>query len=212
MTERSLILTLACEAVPGIIAAVTAELAGRGANIAETAQFWDRDSNRFFLRIAFLVAPDAEPRDYEAALAPAAERFGMELGIADSARLPKIIIMVSKFDHALLHLLYQVRIGWLRAEVAAIVSNHADARVVAEHHGIPFHHWPVTRDTKAEVEDRLIGLVEETGAELVVLARYMQVLSDRLSQHLLGRSSTSTTPFCRASRVPSPIIRRTSGG
>ena len=187
MPERSLILTLSCDGRPGIIAAVTGELAARGANITETAQFWDRGSNRFFLSIAFLVAPDEQPGDFEDALAPAVERFGIKLAIVDSARLARIVILVSRFDHALMHLLYQARVGWLRAEVAAIVSNHEDARAVAEHHDIPFHYWPVTHDTKAECEARLLTLVEDTGAELVVLARYMQVLSDEISQRLSGR-------------------------
>jgi formyltetrahydrofolate deformylase len=96
--------------------------------------------------------------------------------------------MVSRFDHALLHLLYQIRVGWLDAEVAAIVSNHPDARSAAEHAGIPFHHWPVTPAIKADVEARLLALVADSGAELVVLARYMQVLSADLAARLAGRA------------------------
>ena len=95
--------------------------------------------------------------------------------------------MVSKFDHAMLHLLYQIRVGWLDAEVAAIVSNHEDSRAEAENAGIPYHCWKVTPATKAGQEARLTALVEETGAELVVLARYMQVLSDDFSSRLFGR-------------------------
>jgi formyltetrahydrofolate deformylase len=94
--------------------------------------------------------------------------------------------MVSKFDHALLHLLYQIRVGWLNAEVVAIVSNHEDSRRTAEIEGIPFHCWKVAKDNKAEQEARLLELVKETGAELVVLARYMQVLSNDLSNRLFG--------------------------
>ena len=102
-------------------------------------------------------------------------------------RLPRIIIMVSKFDHCLEHLLYQIRVGWLRAEVAAIVSNHEDARDAAERSHIPFHCWPVSKDNKAAQEERLIALCGDTAADLIVLARYMQVLSDDFSSHHFGR-------------------------
>ena len=117
--------------------------------------------------------------------------------------------MVSKFDHALLHLLYQIRVGWLRAEVAAIVSNHEDARRIADHEGIRFVHLPVTPETKPAQEAALLALVEETGAELVILARYMQVLSDDLTRKLSGARSTSTTRSCRPSRAPTPTSRPT---
>jgi formyltetrahydrofolate deformylase len=187
MTDRHLILTLSCGDRPGIVAAVAAGLAAHGANIAESAQFWDRQSNRFFLRIAFLAEAAAVPADFARALGPTIERFSMDATVVDGARRPRIIIMVSRFDHALLHLLYQIRVGWLDAEVVAIVSNHEDARRVAEHEEIRFHCWPVTHDTKARQEERLLSLVEETGAELIVLARYMQVLSNGLSSRLFGR-------------------------
>ncbi len=186
MTDRLFVLTLACEDRPGIVAAVTAELALRGANIAESNQFWDRASNRFFMRIAFTSA-DLSRAHMEAALAPAIHRFGMTAQVYDRADRPKMILMVSKFDHALLQLLYQVRQGTLDADVAAIVSNHTDAARWAEIEGLPFHHLPVTAATKAEQEARLLEIVEETGSELVVLARYMQVLSDGLSRQLFGR-------------------------
>ncbi|WP_370193512.1 formyltetrahydrofolate deformylase [Aurantimonas coralicida] len=187
MTEHAFILTLSCSDQPGIVAAVTTELADAGANIAESAQFWDRQTGRFFLRIAF-TAPASASRDaLERQLAPVAARFDMKLAITDEARVPKIILMVSKFDHALLHLLYQIRVGWLRAEVVAIVSNHEDSRRTADHEGVPFHHWPVTRETKAEQEERVLKLVRDSDADLVVLARYMQVLSDNLSRRLSGK-------------------------
>ncbi len=187
MSDHPMVLTLSCVDRPGIVAAVTTELAGLGANIAESNQFWDRATNRFFMRIAF-SAPETVGRDMvEHALKPAIDRFDMKTEIADQARTPRIVIMVSKFDHALLHLLYQIRVGRLRAEVAAIVSNHEDSRGIAEYEGIPFHHWPVTADNKPEQEERLTRLVKETGADLVVLARYMQILSSDLSNRLYGQ-------------------------
>ncbi|RCS23753.1 formyltetrahydrofolate deformylase [Phyllobacterium salinisoli] len=187
MADHSYILTLSCEDQPGIVAAVTTELAGVGANIAESNQFWDRQTNRFFMRIAFTVPDGISKDDIERAIKPAVERFAMKTAIVDQARRPKIIIMVSKFDHALLHLIYQIRVGWLDAEVVAIVSNHEDSRRTAELEGITYHYWPVTKDSKGAQEEKLIALVKDTGADLVILARYMQVLSDNLSKRLFGK-------------------------
>ncbi|WP_150526293.1 formyltetrahydrofolate deformylase [Roseibium sediminis] len=181
------VLTLSCEDKPGIVAAVTTELADLGANIAESDQFWDQVSNRFFMRIA-IRAPDGIGKDkVQKAIEPVISRFDMKTSIADWSARPKIIIMVSKFDHAMLHLLYQIRVGWMDAEVVAIVSNHADSKRTAEIEGVPYHHWPVNRDNKAEQEEKLLKLVKDTGADLVVLARYMQVLSDNISKRLFGK-------------------------
>jgi formyltetrahydrofolate deformylase len=186
MPKHRFILTLSCDDRPGIVAAVTTELAGLGANIAESAQFWDRSSNRFFMRIAF-VAPEAAPAAaVERALRPTFDRFGMKTALFDASVRPRMIVMASRFDHALLHLLYQIRTGWLDAEVAAVVSNHDEARRIAEGEGVAFHHLPVTPETKAAQERRLLDIVRESEAELVVLARYMQVLSDELSKRLYG--------------------------
>lgn len=204
MSDMSLILTLSCDARPGIIAAVTGTIADLGGNITESAQYWDRTTDRFFLRIAFLGPATVAPAELERALAPAIERFGMELQVTDAARPPRIIIMVSKFDHALLHLLYQIRVGWLHAEVAAIVSNHEDSRGIAEEAGLRFVHLPVTRDTKPEQEARLLDLVEETSAEAVILARYMQVLSNDLAGRLSGRAINIHHSFLPAFKGAKP--------
>ena len=186
MTEHKFILKLSCLDQPGIVAALTTTLAARGANILEANQFCDRATNQLFIRIAFAV-PEGVTRDVlDLALKPAVDRFDIKLKIEDLSRRPKIIIMVSKFDHGLLHLLYQIKVGWLNAEVAAIVSNHEDSRKTAEQEGIPFYYWPVNKDNKADRETQLIDLVTETGSELVVLARYMQVLSNELSNRLYG--------------------------
>lgn len=186
MTEHKFILKLSCLDQPGIVAAITTALAARGANILESNQFCDRPTNELFLRIAFAVPATTTKDVLELALKPAVDRFDMKLKIEDLSRRPRIIIMVSKFDHGLLHILYQIKVGWLNAEVAAVVSNHEDSRATAEHEGIPYYYWPVNKDNKAEREQQLIDLVQETGAELVVLARYMQVLSDNLSNRLFG--------------------------
>ncbi len=187
MQDNDYVLNLTCTDRPGIVAAVTTELAAIGANIAESNQFWDRKSGRFFMRIAFAAGEATSREDVERALKAPIERFDMKTELANLARRPKIIVMVSKFDHAMLHLLYQVKVGWLNADVAAIVSNHEDYRRVAEAEGLAFHCWPVTRDNKPEQEAKLLELVNSSRADLVVLARYMQVLSDDLSKRLFGR-------------------------
>lgn len=179
------ILRLSCYAQPGIVAAVTGALAQTGANLVESSQFWDEGCDRFFLRTSFLALKGS---DIISALVPVRARFDMDLDLMRAARKPRLIVMVSKFDHALLHLLYQIRIGWLNAEVCAIVSNHPDAEGIAAREGVPFHHWPVTKDTKPEVEARLVALADKLNADLVVLARYMQILSDDLARQLEGRA------------------------
>src|SRR5687768_6619771 len=131
MSSANFVLTLSCADRPGIVAAVTTELAALNANIAESNQFWDRETGRFFMRLAF-TNPEGLGRDaIERALKSPIERFSMKTSLADEGQKKRIVILVSKFDHTLLHLLYQIRVGWLEAEVAAIVSNHPDARKIA---------------------------------------------------------------------------------
>ena len=187
MTDHSFILTLNCADQPGIVAAVTTELASIGANIAESNQYWDRQTGQFFMRIAFANASCKGGDEITRVLKPAVDRFGIKTTLVDRSRKPRLIIMVSKFDHALLHLLYQVKVGWLNAEVVAIVSNHEDSRPTAELEGVPFHFWKATKDNKPELDEKLLNLVRDTDADLVVLARYMQVLSDNISKRLYGK-------------------------
>jgi formyltetrahydrofolate deformylase len=186
VSEHSYTLRIACDDQPGIVATVASALASRGANIIESNQFWDRQTNQFFLRIATSTPENVSKAEIELMLNPAVDRFNMKLKIDDLSRRPKIIIMVSKFDHAMLHLLYQIKVGWLDAEVAAIVSNHEDARKIADQEGIPFHYWPVNKENKIEQEAKLADLIKETKSELVVLARYMQVLTNDLSSQFYG--------------------------
>jgi formyltetrahydrofolate deformylase len=204
MAETSFTLTLTSAPLPGIIAAVSTAIADLGGNIAETNQHWDRPTDRFFLRVAFLGPEGLTVAAVERALAPTVDKLGLDLAVTDAARPPRIIAMVSRFDHALLHLLYQIRVGWLAAEVAAIVSNHEDARRVADHEGVRFVHLPVTPETKAAQEAALLALVAETGAETVILARYMQVLSDDLSRKLSGRAINIHHSFLPAFKGANP--------
>jgi formyltetrahydrofolate deformylase len=187
VSDRTFILTLSCVDRPGIVAAVTTELAALGANIAESNQFWDRETGRFFMRLSFTAPEGAGREAIERALRSPTERFGMQTTLDDIARRKKVLVMVSKFDHALLHLLYQIRVGWLDAQVAAIVSNHPDAKPIAEQAGVPFYLLPVDNTNKAAQEAKLQELALSTEADVVVLARYMQVLSDSFSKRLFGR-------------------------
>ncbi|MDF3218155.1 formyltetrahydrofolate deformylase [Mesorhizobium sp. M7A.F.Ca.CA.001.09.2.1] len=183
----SFILTLSCEDQAGIVAAVTTELANLGTNIAESSQHWDRASNRFFMRIAFSAPAWVSADAITKGLAPVVNRFGLSSRLLERSRRPKIVIMVSKFDHALLHLIYQIRVGWLEAEVAAIISNHEDSRETAAWAGIPYHVLPISKENKQEQEGRILAVIEDVGADLVVLARYMQVYSDDLAGRLFGK-------------------------
>ena len=188
MSVPEFILTLDCVDQPGIVAAVTTQLAASGGNITESNQFGDADTGRFFMRIAFTAPGDATRENIDSALAEVKTRFGMTLSVDSAARIRPIVILVSRFDHALEHLLYQVKVGWLRAHVGAIVSNHLDARAAAELRGIPFQYLPVTPSTKLDQEWQIEKVIAGTNAELVVLARYMQVLSDRFASSLSGRA------------------------
>ena len=185
--SRTHILNLSCDDQPGIVAAVATALLRVGANIAESAQFLDQRSNRFLMRISFTAPGEVAAEEIERALGEPAERFGMAFSLLDADRTPAIVVMASRSDHALLHLIYQIRVGWLKARIVGIVSNHEDGRRIADAEGIPYHVWPATRDNRAEREARLLELVAGTSAELIVLARYMQVLSDSLATQMIGR-------------------------
>lgn len=187
-----LTLTLACPDRPGITARVTGFLFERGANILDAQQFNDRAANggedRFFMRVVF--DPDGSTAEgLRADFAALAAEFGMEWKMAREDRPRRTIIMVSKFDHCLVDLLYRWRTGELAIDPVAIVSNHPrEAAIRVDIGQIPFHHIPVTPDTKPAAEAQLRALAAETDAELVVLARYMQVFSDALSAHFAGRA------------------------
>lgn len=186
-----LILTLGCEDRPGITARVTAFLFDRGCNILEAQQFNDRwtegEADRFFMRVEF-DRNGAALEQLRADCANFAEAFGMRWKIVPRDAPRRVIIMVSKFDHCLVDLMYRRRIGELNIEPVAIISNHPrEAAIRTDIGDVPFYHLPVTHDTKPEQEARVRRIAEETRAELVVLARYMQIFSDEQSAHFAGR-------------------------
>jgi formyltetrahydrofolate deformylase len=189
MPHSSYVLTLDCPNRPGIVAAVATAIFEQGGNILEAQQYDDTQSHRFLARIVLDHPCDAlDPAALRSALASVAARFDMRWALRDRVQLHRVLLMVSKFDHCLADILYRWRLGELPMEIAAIVSNHPrETYARLDFAGVPFHHLPVTKDSKAAQEAALLRLVEDTGSELVVLARYMQVLSDDLAGRLAGR-------------------------
>lgn len=182
-----LILTLSCADRPGITARVTSFLFAGGGNILEAQQFNDRSSKAFFMRVEF--DPGNSERDHLCdQFVGLANEFEMGWKLAQCDRPRRVLIMVSKFDHCLADLLYRWRIGELAMEPVAIISNHSRESIEHAHlGGIPFHHLPVTPETRPEQEAEVRKLADRYDAELVILARYMQILSDRQAEHFAGR-------------------------
>ncbi len=185
MQPSSYVLALSCPDRPGIVRAVSGVLADAGGNITESGQFSDPGTGRFLMRVQadVTLGRDELARQF----APVAEEFAMTWRLDVLGRRMRTLVMVSREAHCLNDLLFRQRSGLLPVEVPAVVSNHEDLRPLAEFYDVPFHHLPVEAGGKAEAEARLLALVEEVDAELVVLARYMQVLSDDLCRSLEGR-------------------------
>jgi formyltetrahydrofolate deformylase len=186
--EPNFVLTLSCPDKFGIVAAVSGCLAGNNCNITDSAQFRDPTTGRFFMRVSFTAPDDAPQAKVADAFQPIFARFNMAAQIHDLSRRPRAIIMVSRFGHCLNDLLYRHRIQALNIDISAIVSNHRDFYQLAASQDVPFHHLPVTQETKERQEARLLELIEDEKADLVVLARYMQILSDNLCRKLEGRA------------------------
>lgn len=188
MTVNRQILTLSCDDRPGLVANVTRILADNGGNILESQQFNDTDSNKFFMRVVFECGLDGKPE----LLASTIEAFAISDNLTWTLRAAserrKVMLMVSKFDHCLGDLLYRQRIGELPMDVVGIICNHPrEALKISLVGDVPFHYLPITKDTKPQQEAQIKALVNQSGAELVVLARYMQILSDDLARFLSGR-------------------------
>ena len=186
-TPSDLILTVTCETRRGIVAAVAGFLAANGCNITDSAQFDDLQNGRFFMRVSFRSETGATIDDLRAGFPSVARPFAMDFAFHDAHRRTRVLLMVSNFGHCLNDLLYRWRIGALPIDIVGVVSNHPTYRTVVEQAGLPFHLIPVTPANKPEAEAELMALVDRTETELVVLARYMQVLSDRLCTALSGR-------------------------
>jgi len=181
------ILNLSCPDRQGIVHAVSGFLLARHGNIEEAAQYNDHDTGLFFMRVQF--ACDAvQQDDLRAQLATLAEEFGMKWTLHDTTQPMRTVLMVSKEGHCLNDLLFRWKSGLLPLDIRAIVSNHREFYQLAASYNVPFHHIPVTAATKAQAEAKQYEVIESEGAELVVLARYMQILSDDLCKKLAGRA------------------------
>jgi len=179
------VLTLSCPNRTGIVYAVSKFLFEHGCNITDSGQFDDLATGRFFMRVAFDALDGKQSCDsLRGEFEAVAQEFGMDWQLHDEAVQSRVVIMVSKFDHCLMDLLYRHRIGELKVDIVGIISNHRDSYRLAAEHDIPFHHLPVTRETKTEQEQKLLDLLAEMKPDLLVLARYMQVLSDDLCASL----------------------------
>ncbi|SDT60722.1 formyltetrahydrofolate deformylase [Pseudarthrobacter equi] len=186
-TDQKFVLTLSCGERAGIVQAVTTFLFDRGFNIDEHQQFDDSLRETLHLRTAFSGSPAYTRETLEEEFRPIADRFDMKFSFNDQTQ-QRVLVMVSKFGHCLNDLIFRWRGGTLGGDLVAVVSNHETHRAMAEAAGLPFIHIPVTADTKADAEQRLLDLVEEYDVDLVVLARYMQVLSNDLCRALEGRA------------------------
>ena len=184
------ILNATCDSRMGTVAAVSVFLASRKCYISDMQQFDDVLTGRFFVRVSFYGDPVQTPEleALKAEFLEVAEQEDMEWAIHDGEKKPRVLIMVSKFDHCLNDLLYRHRTGELKMDITTVISNHPDLRPMVEGHNIPFVCLPVTPETKAGREQQLLDIVSATNSELVVLARYMQVLSDDLCRSLRGRA------------------------
>ncbi|MBG6118474.1 formyltetrahydrofolate deformylase [Sphingobium sp. JAI105] len=188
MTLSSYVLTLSCPDQPGIVARVTAEIFKHQGNIREANQFDDVETGRFFMRVLFDVPNETLAADLIEQFGPIALRHSMAWSIRQQSRRRKVLLLASKFDHCLNDLLYRWRIGELNMDVVGIVSNHPQETYGStDIDEIPFHHLPITTDTKPQQEAEIKAIVDDSEAELVVLARYMQILSGDLASFLSGR-------------------------
>jgi len=188
MPDTRQLLTLSCPNRPGIVAQVSAAIFACQGDIKEAHQFDDTETGRFFARMALSLPDEAQAARLARMFAPIAHDLAMDWSFRPKAYRSRVLILASRFDHCLVDLLYRWRIGEFAMDVAGVISNHPkETYRAADLEGLAFHHLPVTKETKPQQEAQIRALVEETGAELVVLARYMQILSDDLSAWLSGR-------------------------
>ena len=181
------VLLIVCDDRKGIVAAVANSIASQDCNIVESSQYGDEATGRFFMRIAITCPAGSTKESFEAAFLPVATAFQLEWRIHDLRKKLRAMIMVSQGGHCLNDLLYRTATKRLPMEITSVVSNHQNWQRRAEHEGIPFYHLPVTPENKLEQEAKLLAMVEEQNVDLVILARYMQVLSDQLCRKLDGR-------------------------
>jgi formyltetrahydrofolate deformylase len=184
---ENFVLTVQCQSRRGIVAAIATFLAEHGCNITDSAQFDDPQTENFFMRITFRSELGTDLETLRSSFEPVSQPFDMAFVFHDAAQRTKVLLMVSNFGHCLNDLLYRWKIGALPIDIVGVVSNHLTYQKLIVNNDIPFHHIKVTRENKPEAEARLMSIVEDSGAELVVLARYMQILSDGVCKKMSGR-------------------------
>ncbi|CQR83913.1 formyltetrahydrofolate deformylase (plasmid) [Paracoccus aminovorans] len=180
-------LTVACATKRGIVAAISGYLAEKGCNITDSSQFDDMENDQFFMRVSFLSEEGVGLEELRRDFAEISESFDMVSSFHDETEKMKVVIMVSRFGHCLNDLLYRWRIGALPIDIVAVISNHMDYQKVVVNHDLPFHCIKVTKENKPQAEAEQLRIVRDSGAELIVLARYMQVLSDQMCKEMSGR-------------------------
>ncbi|EJJ30951.1 formyltetrahydrofolate deformylase [Rhizobium sp. CF142] len=181
------VLTVTCKSTRGVVAAISTYLAEKGCNIIDSSQFDDLDTGKFFMRVSFISEEGVSLAEIKEGFKPIYERFGMDAEVHDGSERLKVLLMVSRFGHCLNDLLYRWKIGALPIDIVGVVSNHFEYQKVVVNHDIPFHHIKVTKENKPQAEAQILDIVEQTGTELIVLARYMQVLSDAMCKKMSGR-------------------------
>ena len=181
------VLRLSCNDKPGIVAAVATTLSNNQCNIEESSQFHDPASNRFFMRVVFTPLQDGCLKTFTKRFQEVADEFSMNWQICDLSTPLKTLILVSQHDHCLNDLLYRTRTHQLPIEITGVISNHADVKDMVESQGHEFHHFPITKDTKADQEKQIREVIENAGAELIVMARYMQILTEDFCADYAGR-------------------------
>jgi formyltetrahydrofolate deformylase len=206
-SPRQFVLTLSCPDATGIVYHVTGFLFERGCNIIDSAQFGDESTGLFFMRVHFSGTETLERDALAAEFEPIASRFSMDARIHDLRVRPRVLLMVSKFGHCLNDLLFRWSSGQLDMDIPAIVSNHADFQPLAHGYRIPFFYLPVTGATKAQQEDRIFEMVERERIDLVVLARYMQILSPTMCTRLKGRAINIHHSFLPSFKGAKPYLQ-----
>lgn len=186
-TLNNFVLTVQCQTRRGIVAAIATFLADHGCNITDSAQFDDPQTEQFFMRITFRAETGAALATLQESFKDVADAFELSFAFHDAMHRTKTLIMVSNFGHCLNDLLYRWRIGALPIDIVGVISNHTTYQKLVVNHDIPFHHLKVTKENKPEAEKQMMAIVEESGTELVVLARYMQILSDQICRKMAGK-------------------------
>lgn len=186
---KEIVLKFSCEDQPGIVASVAALFAAQGFNIRESQQFEDVEQRRFFMRTVLdATGQELSLDEIKAAFLPVAKRYQMQWELVDAHERLKVLVAVSQWDHCLHNLLNAWKQGILPVDIVGVVSNHPDLQALVEWYQLPFHHLPITPETKPQQETQILSLMEQTRAQCLVLARYMQILSADMCQALAGRA------------------------